>query len=444
VFTITMAEISYHAGHNADGIVRGLIDQSLFTKMYDSIESMETVYAFNLDLSGGNVDFTDYTTEATSGVPNSFLPWGSNATFSLGDAVYLASDEPTIEVRFTINTPGVWTGGGVVVLDSTNGTSANRTLTGVVDTTNGFRNGPGTYSISWPDPAIPRVAWSPVPGFIPSRKWIVIKPDGYISSTTSPKMSMTYMMGGGVDFEDDTSVWNAAMSDGSFGVVPDVVYMADSSEIFVFPAAGPGMDIEVHRKATNTRNVALEYYSISGTWRPFTNLNDPSDWLKNGPATLGVDPPELFRLRWDQPPDWDIMALTIQESGVGPVVLTGAIMRARVTSITTVAPQPAALARGRARSLNASGAVIHLASATYTALTFEAGVPPASDTVVQFLNINSRASATVTFPAGIKSSCELALERLVLSRSLTIGAGDALLITWQSGDVLQNVELVLQ
>jgi hypothetical protein len=438
-----MAEISDVAGHSADGIVRGLIDQSLFTAMYDSIESTETVYAFNLDLAGGNVDFTDYTTAATSGVANSFLPWGTNATFSVGDALYLASDEPTIEIRFTINTPGVWVGGGLEVLDSTNGTSANRTLTGVVDGSNGFRNGPGTYSVTWTDPAVPRVAWSPVPGFIRDRKWIVIRPSGFVSATTSPKMSMTYAMGGGVDFEDDTSVWNAAMSNGTFGSVPDVVYQVDCSELFVFPAAGPGMDVEVHRKATNTRNVILEYYSISGTWRPFTGVNDPSNWLKNGPATLS-DPPELFEIRWNEPADWDLMSLVIEESGVGPVTLMGAIMRARVTSITTVAQQVAPLARGRARSLNASGGVIHLAPSTYTALTFEAGVPPASDTVIQLLNINSRASATATFPSGVKSSCSLALERLVLSQPLTIGAGDALLITWQSGGVLQNVELVLQ
>jgi hypothetical protein len=138
------------------------------------------------------------------------------------------------------------------------------------------------------------------------------------------------------------------------------------------------------------------------------------------------------------------MSLVVQESGVGPVTLMGAIMRARVATVSSIAPQVAALARARARSLNASGAVIHLAPATYSVLTFEAGVPPVSDTVVQLLNINSRASATVTFPAGIKSSCNLALERLVFSQPLTINAGDALLISWQSGGVIQNVELVLQ
>jgi hypothetical protein len=444
MFTITMAEISDHAGHDNDGIVRGVISQSLFNSMYDSIESVEPVYAFNLDLTGNNVDFTDYTTEATSGVSNSFLPWGTNSTFSAGDAVYLASDEPTIEIRFTINTAGVWVGTGLEVLDSTDGLTANRVLTGVVDTSNGFRNGPGTYSVKWTNPATPRVDWSPVPGFIPARKWIVIRPIGFVSATVSPKMSMTYMMGGGVDFENDTSVWNAPMSDATFGTVSDVVYQVNSSEIFAFPAAGPGMDIEVHRKTANVRDVALEYYSISGTWRAFTNLDDPSDWMRNGPATLGGSPAVLYHIRWDQPADWDIMSMTIEESGVGPVILTGAFMRARVTTVSNIAPQVAPLARARARSLNVSGGVIHLASASYSALMFDVGVPPAVDTVAQLLNINTGASATVTFPSGVKSSCNLPLERLPLSRPLAVGYGEALLITWQSGGILQNVELVLQ
>ena len=413
--------------------------------MYSSIESTEAVYAFNLDLSSGHVDFTDYTTECTSGVANSFLPWGTNATFSAGDAVYLASDEPTHEIRLTIDTPGVWVGGGLEVLDSTDGTSANRVLTGLVDGSNGFRSGPGTYSITWTDPAVPRVEWSPVPGFIAARRWIVIRPVGFISATTSPKMSMTYMMDAGIDFGDDTAIWNAAMSDGTFGATPNVEWMVESSEIFVFPAAGPGMDVEVHRKTPNVRDIALEYYSVSGTWRAFTGVDDPSDWLKNGPTTLGVDPPELFHVRWSQPADWDIMSLVIQsESDGGPVTLTGAIMRARVTSVSNISPQVPPLARARARSLNRSGAVIHLAPATYSALTFEAGVPPLADTVVQLLNINTGLGALVTFPLGVQSSSSLPLERLVFSTPVVIGAGDALLLTWQSGGVLQNVELVLQ
>lgn len=442
MFTITIPEISSVAGQAADGIVRGTIDQSLFVGAYEGVEPIETVYAFNLDVTGGGFDFTDYTTEATSGVLNSFLPWGTNSTFSAGDAVYLASTEPVTEIRLTIDTGGVWTGGGLEVWDSTNGVTANRQLTVTEDTTNGFRN-TGTGVIRWTDPAISRVDWSPVPGFIASRKWIVVKPSGFVSSSVSPKASMTFMLGIGNDFEDETAVYNAAMSDGSFGVVSDVVYMNGQATIFSFPYPGPGIDLMVHRKCPDVRDIVLEYYAVGGTWATLPGLNDPSDWMKNGPASLS-DPAELFHVRWVPPADWQVLPLILDIDPGGPVEVTAAHIRARVTNVTDIAPQTPPLARARARSLDACGAVRHVTDASYSCLTFETGVPPLSDTTVQFVNIDTGLNATAVFPAGVYSSCDLAAQKILLSQPLLIGSGQSLLITWQSGGVMQDVELVLQ
>lgn len=442
MFTITIAEISSTGGNAADGIVRGVIDQSLFVSVYDSVEPIETVNAFNLDVTGGGFDFTDYTTEATSGVANSFLPWGTNATFSSGDAVYLASGEPVTEIRITIDTGGVWVGGGLEVWDSTNGTTANRQLTVTTDTTNGLRN-TGTGVIRWTDPATPRVSWSPVPGFIASREWLVIKPSGFVSATVSPKASMTFLLGSGGDVEDKTAVFNAAMSDGSFGVVSDVVFFVGASTIFTLPVPGPGIDLMMHRRCPNVRDVVFEYYAVGGTWAALPGLNDPSNGMKNGPAAL-TDPPELFRLRWVPPLDWQTLPLTVDVDGVGPVTSTGAHIRARVSSVSDISPQLPPLARGRARSLDASGAVRHADAFTYSCLTYETGIPPLSDTTVQFLNINTGLNATAVFPSGVYSSCNTASQKILLSQPLLVRSGDALLITWQSGGVMQNVELVLQ
>jgi hypothetical protein len=84
------------------------------------------------------------------------------------------------------------------------------------------------------------------------------------------------------------------------------------------------------------------------------------------------------------------------------------------------------------------------AGKTFTALTYEAQIPPLSDTVVQLLNVDTMAAATATFPATYKSSCNLPLQRLNLSNSLTVGYGQALLIVWQSGGIPQDVEIVLE
>jgi hypothetical protein len=442
-----MAEISAVAGNASDGIVRGNVAQSLITSVYTNIEGAESVYAFNVDLVGPDVYFTDYSNAASGLVgPNSFLPWSSDANFTAGDSAYVATDEFCSRIRFTLDTSGVWTsstGGGITMWDSTDGVTANRQLTGVVDPSNGFRAAPGTYEVTWTDPVIPRVAFSPVPGVIASRKWIVIKPDNYSASTTSPKMSTMYMSGLTGMFENKTAVYNKAPPDDVFGVVPNVIYNAGYGEIFTFASPTIGLDLLMYRKATASRTTQLQYYALDGTWKALTGASDPSNWMLNGPVTLG-DPMQTYHLRWPTPTDWQNMTLTIDVEGVGPVTLSGYHMRSVIQTVTNIAAQSPGLARGRARTLSSAGAVFHLAPATYSVATFEVGVPAVTDCVVELVNINTGATATITIPAGVYSSAELGLERLPFSSSLVINQGDALLITWLSGGFVQNAELVLQ
>jgi hypothetical protein len=442
-----MAEISAIAGMAADGIVRGFIAQSYLSDAYTNIEGAEGVYAYNIDLTGPDVYFTDYSNAASGLVgPGSFLPWSTDGQFTAGDSVAVATDEACTRIRFTVDTPGVWvssTGGGITVWDSTDGVTANRQLTGVVDPSNGFRNPAGVYEITWTDPVIPRVAFSPVPGVIASRKWIVIKPDHYSSSTTSPKMSTMYMSGTVGLFEDVTAVYNKNPPDAVFGVVPDVIYSTGYSDLFTFPNTPVGLDLMMYRKATASRVTHLEYYALGGVWKTLTDANDPSNWMLNGPTTLG-DPMRLYHIRWPVPNDWQNMSLTIDVEGVGPVLLTGWHLRSVIDSVSSVAAHPPGLARARARTLGSAGGIFHLAAATYSVLTYEARVPALTDCIVEFINVNTGASALVTIPAGSYSSSTLPTERLTFSTPLVIGQGDALLITWMSGGTVQDVEFVIQ
>lgn len=455
MFTIRTAEVSEHSGVASDGFVRGYIgDNTPSTAVYTSIEGPETIGAFNLDLTGGSVDFTDYHIEAISGVPNSFLPWGTNATFSVGDCLYISSSEAVSQARFVINTGAQWVSSfpGALdqfeIRDSTDGYTPNRTLVVTGDTSNGFRN-TGTVTIDFtepavPSPALPRATWTPVPGLIAPAKWICIAPKGYVSSTVSPKMSMTYLLGNVNDHANITSIFNAAMSSGTFPSFPDVVYYPGSEIIFTFPAVASGMDIEVHQKSANYYTYILEYYSNTGVWKPFQNVVDPSDWMKNGPATLGVNPPVLYHLRWQIPGDWDLMPLTIPTDPGPATTITGAHMRSRVVTVLNPGPTQPPLARARGRSLNNAGGVMHLAQGIYSALTFTATIPAMSDTTVQFFGNVSHAGSMVVFPAHTYTSSTTALQRLVFTPQLTINAGEALYITWNGGATLQDVEMVLE
>ena len=455
MFTIRTAEISEHAGIVSDGFVRGYVgDNTPSTAVYTSIEGPETIGAFNLDLAGGSVDFTDYHVEAISGVPNSFLPWGSNVTFSIGDCLYVSSAEPVTQARFTIDTGAAWVSSfpgaldQLLIRDSTDGLTPNRTLVVSGDTSNGFRN-TGTVTVDFapgpvPSPALPRAVWTPVPGLIAPAQWICISPNGYVSSTVSPKMSMTYLLGNTNDHVNVTAIFNAPMSNGTFASFPDVVYYPGAEMIFSFSAPAPGMDIEVHQKSANYYTYVLEYYSTSGIWKPFQNVVDPSDWMKNGPATLGVNPPVLYHLRWQLPADWDLMPLTIPTDPGPTTTITGAHMRSRIVTVLNVGPTQPPLARARGRSLDNAGGVMHLAQGIYSALTFTATVPAISDTTVQFFGGISHAGSMVVFPSATYSSSTTALQRLVFTPQLTINAGEALYITWNGGDKLQDVEMVLE
>lgn len=447
MFTIRTAEISEHCGNAGDGFVRGAVAQSLSTDVMTTIESVEPVFAFNLDLSGGMIDFTDESAHATSGSAI-FRPWGTNSSFSLGDCLYIASTEPVTQIRFIINTGAVWTSGTpsavqLTVKDSTNGTTANRQLTVTTDTSNGFRS-TGTVVIEWTDPVIPRVAWTPVPGLIDPHEWICISPTDFSVGGTAPVMSMTYMLGSGNDFSDETTIFNDAWLTPVPNTLPDVVYFPGACTLFTFAAPGPGLDLRVYRKSANYYTYILEYYSTSGVWQPFTNVTDPSDWMKNGPAVYNVNPQDFY-IRWRLPSDWGAMPLTIPiDTSPYTVTLHGAHMRSRIVTVLNSGPTPPPLARARCRSLNVAGGVYHLAQGVYNALTFEATIPALLNTDIQLFNGSTLASAIATLPANTYSSCNTTLQRVPLSNTLQINANEPLYITWQNGAVLQDVELVLE
>jgi hypothetical protein len=450
VFTLTVPSISATSGHNADGIIRGFISQSLFTGVVNNFEFSDELWAICRDTSTGSYIFLDRSTEAKSGVTDSFLPWGDDSTFSGTDSFYLASDNTVTEIRVTVTTPGVWVGTGLEVYDSTDGITANRLLGSIVDGTDGFRNPAGTYSITWATPGTPGVAFSPVPGDIASRPWVMVKPVGYVSKTTSPKLSFAFVFHSAASepYTDKTAEYNEALTNGTFGSLPNVLYFVDANQIMTFPGIPTGMDLTVHRKvAASSRDGVMEYLADNNTWKTLTGANDPSNWFKNGPTTLG-DPTQEFSVRWPTPADWTSKTLVLPLEVGGTLTLTGWHFRYRATSVAAIGPiaQPLIRARGRALGAGLAGGVYHYTGEgkTYHGVIFEAGVPSLSDVVIQVMNITTGLAAEFTVPSATLSSAALTPDHLDLSTPLVVNDGDSILITWVSGGSLQDVELVLQ
>jgi|WetSurMetagenome_2_1015567.scaffolds.fasta_scaffold13325_4 hypothetical protein len=448
MFTIRMAEISETAGNSSDGVVRGMIGQSSFVGLNNNFEWQETLIAIRRYAVNGGYIFSDISAEAVSGTPDACMIWGDDTTFSSADSVYISSDDVVIsELRVTITTPGVWDGAGIAIYDSPDGISARRQLTIIRDDTNGFRNGPGTYAITWETPPTPSMEFSPVPDGVPMHRWIVVKPVGMTSATTAPKISMIYALHGteNAPFVDFTDLFNSSMDDGNFGSYPDVLVFMNSVDIFTFAELPVGMDFMVYRAVSeNACSGIIEYLASDNTWKALPNVIDGTNSFQNGPATLD-DPPQLLKVRWGIPNDWSAKTLVLPLLGGGATTVAGYQARYRVTEVNAAAPVHPSLAKGRARMLgDGSGGIYHYQTANYMGVTFEAGVPATEDVVVQIININNGNSGIFTIPAGEYSSANVSGQRLDLSNSIHVSAGDSLIVAWLSGGTVKDVELVLQ
>jgi hypothetical protein len=449
MFTIRMSEISEVAGNASDGVVRGVVAQSLFTGYNNNFEWQDTVYAIREELISGSLVFTDISADAMSDIPDQCLPWGTDGTFSAGSALYIASDDlPLTELRVDITTPGAWTGTGLAVYDSDDGLTANRLLTVTSDLSNGFRNGPDIFAVVWAPPPTPGRYFSPVPGSFTARDFIRVVPVALSAETIAPKMSRIYTLHGfqNAPYVDFTAILNAPMNDGTFGPFPNVLPFVGSVALFTFGAIPMGMDFNMYRRVQGTPpSGVFEYLSSSNVWQPLQNVTDGTNAFSVGPSVLG-NPPVFCMDRWSVPADWTPKTLTFPRVGGGTNTVTGYQMRYRVTAINVIAPVLPSLARGRTLQLApayASG-VYHYAAGSYTGLTFEVGVPGASDVHVQVANVNTGQAAMFTIPAGVRSSAEITGHRLDLSETLQVAIGEMIVISWVAGSSVQDVELVLQ
>lgn len=442
---LRIAELSATAGTSSDGIVRGAVAQSLVAKAITSTQTSDTVYAIRKD-SGVGFNFIDISTQAISGTTDAFEPWGPTSSFSSGDALYVACNEDVKELYFQITTPGAWTGTGLSVFDSSDGITAGRQLTVTTDETNGFRASAGIRKLAFTAPATPSQAFSPVPGDIASRKWIVIKPNGLTAATTPPKLSRVWIIhpDNEVTYRDFTTTTTAALTDTDFTATPDTVfYIVGSTVMYVFPFLTYGLDHTIHRKLADVVTFAHEYLATDDTWKPLQNFVDPSNDRKNGPAALG-DPTQTFPIRWSIPVDWTEKTITYPLTVGGNVVTTGYFIRQRVTAVATTGPTATPLTRSRCRSFgvaNSSG-IYHKNAITYGAVTFDIGVPSAASAAVQFVNINTGQASTVTIPASTRSSGAITGQRL--DCSLAMAAGQSLLVTHAGGGTLMDIEMRLQ
>ncbi len=435
-----IAEISPSAGNASDGVVRGSIAQSQLLAARVGVLAATTIYALRRDVNGTD-SFVDASTQAVGTVADGFLPWGTDASFSAQDELWLAANKDICAVYVDLTTPGVWTGTGLSALESTDG----ETLVAVgslTDGSNGLRAAAGVYRIAFDLNQANRKAVSPVFGGT-KRKYVVLRPNGLTAKTTSPKLRRVWLVCAedGVTYQDIFSDVSGSLTSNSFPgspaqifpVVGDVLYYA-------LPGLSLGIDDTVYRALPNVRSGVYEYLATDGTWKTLQDVSDPGNQLRNGPATLGTTS-ESYRLRWTVPADWTARSLTLSPAAAQSAYW----LRFRVTTMGTLGPVAPPLYRRRARAFGAGNAagIYHKAAASYGYITFDLGVPPDSDMLLSFANAITGQSRSVTIPSGTRSSSALAAGRLDFTSALAIGAGEQLLTSHVGGGSCQDAELRL-
>lgn len=436
---IHIPEISPTAGIADDGVIFGTIPQTVITSVQSSVANAAVLYALALN-ANPNFAFTDISTAMGDDTVDDASPFGTAGTFTTDDAFYIACNDDVAEIYVRVSTPGVWTGTGLAIFDSTDGVQASRQMTGVVDASNGFRAAAGIYRISWTAPASARVAFSPMPGHIASRKWLVIKPVGFTAVTTAPKLTRVWLRHPEteVTHSDFTAIGNGAMTDSAFGALEFLnVFVADNASLYAcFSGPTLGLDVAIYRRTAGGITYAWEYLATDTTWKPLTGISDPSDGYQNGPVAFSTTP-TLAAIRWPIPTDWASTAHTLPPQAA----VTGFWIRRRVVTVTAPGPYPTVLLRARSKTVSPSTAtgVLHRADRNYQrVMVLRCGVPPVAVPLIgQIVNVNTGLSASFTVPVGTDGPVEIAT-----SNALQMQAGQQALIMGVSGaaqDILLDI-----
>lgn len=440
---LKIAEISASSGAQSDGIFRGNISQSTLLGAFNNLFVSTSVYAIRKDTSGSNYVYTDVSTLAVGDVDNGFLPWGTDAEFSAGDEIWLADvDKDINEIYVQITTPGVWTGTGLSVLESIDGDTLV-SVGNLVDGSNGFRNAAGVYKISFNANADNRKSITPEFG-LTKRKYLVIRPNGFVSKTTSPKFKRVWLVSTIVDdsWTDYTSVTNAALTSSDFSSISSqsIFPIVGSEARFAFSKPTIGAYDAIYRGVPNNYTTTVDYLASDNTWKAISDYVDYSNNFTNVSTTFSTTPTYYYK-KWSMPSDWAAKELTLSGQ-----TITAYWIRRRIATVSTYGPIPIYLYRRRALSLGdtLSNGIYFKDAATLSYVTYYIGTPSTSDTVIAFSNATSGQSKSVTIPGNSFDSASLTSGRLDFDSSLNVGAGEELLISHVKGlGTLQDVEIHL-
>lgn len=420
------------AGDSNDGIVVGKISQSSMVAVLSGSALVSIAQVLRKDVTSTGVLWTDVTTAATDAVTGDFSPFGTTTTMSNGDAFYVrtTNDVDTHAIYAQISTAGAgsW---GMTVKEWNELTSTWEIVTGLVDTSNAFRNATGVYKISYTSGAEGRIRLDDTS---PIYKWHKIELINFVSATTAPVLSRIWMADTAIKLTNVTASYTSSPAD--FSSLPsEELPVIGNYNLIVHPGIPIGEEVTITTPRSANYSCIWEYLATDGTYKSITITSDPSN---NYTAIAGT-----YKIRWTPASDWTSKTVTDSNNSS----YTGWVLRCRITAITTEGPVTPPHIQAKSRSLGAGLAegVYHYVAKTYSGISlFEAGVPSASTVSINILNSDTGATQTVTIPINTSSSVNLASGRIDFTTNLSIGVGQSLLMMHSGGGTLQDVKMKMQ
>lgn len=385
MFNFIIPEISQTAGVLNDGSLIGAISQSNPTAVLMG-ESLITIsQVLRKDVTATGSTFTDVTTAATDATTGDFNPFGTNATMSLGDAFYFRTlnnvDTHVFYAQVSTQGVGTWT----MALQEWNTTADQwETVTGLVDSSNGFKAGTGVYKISYTSGAEGSVRLDDAS---PKYIWHRVVLTSFTSVTTAPILSRIWCADTSISYRNLTTAWTT----GVFTSVPsEMLPRINDCILFVCPGKTMGVDVTVTTAESANFTRTWKYLNSSGQSVALAGVSDPS----NGLTTTGS-----HNIRFTVPTDWTTQSITDSNSAVQ----TGFILCLQITSITTEGPTAPTHSTAFTRSFGASTT---MGVQTPTAITIKAVTvdEPMATTgtgavTLALYNLTTGTSADIAIPA---------------------------------------------
>lgn len=390
--------LSLSSGSNNDGALIGDVLESDFAAAFTDVHIADTVFCYRKNVTGSSFSFDDISTAAGDDTTSDFLPFGTTAQMTAGDKFYLACNHEKEELFFKIDTSGNWAG-TMAIKYSTDGLTANATLQGIVDDTNGFRAAAGIYRMSFTMPTDIK-AFSPVPGDIPSKQWFVFEPS-ITSVTTAPVLSRVWIHHSDHVNIDMSSLINLDIIASGGGHPTTFFPIVNSATYYAFSNPAFGIERRIFRRQDNVRTRVAEYYANDNTWKPLQGWSDPSDDFRNGPAIQAATATQ-YSVRWAVPSDWASKTLSFTTSS-GAVQKTGYFIRERTTAVSNYGPAQTTIANVSARQFgdaNVEGVKVPVATTIRAITLYEPlSTSGTGENIVQIFNLTKGTSASVTIPA---------------------------------------------